>query len=362
MKASLWIVLTTLAIRAEASSRDWSNLVRSLNALEYRVKSGDTLSKITQNYLGDKNYWPKLWEINQKTVSNPHLLEPEQILLFDSPSMNEKRTLSSSSQETPSKPKTKEKISEDIPDKLLRPVFKHQHRLRFVVLPPEEILGVVTGAFENRSFLTVNDLVYIGAFEKNKVLIGQKYALVRELSEKEKTTAKMNIQGIMLRRVVGELQIESYGDDLALGRILSAQELIERGDKLAQVPPLSLQDPESPAPPDFKSRILLGERLQDTLIHTGQLVLLEGGNKNGIQLGNVFSVFDDEDPVFKSHDLIEPRSKGEIKVVWLAENVSVGYVMKVRALVHVGDSLISAKHFPSSASKVQLYRQKTNIE
>ena len=280
------------------------------------------------------------------------------MLLFDSVSPQEKRTLTSGSSEVPLKSKSP---ADEIPDELFRPAFKNQHRLRFIVLAPQEILGVVTGAYENRSFLTINDLVYIGAFDKSKVISGQKYALVRELSETEKALSKARVLPALLQKVVGEVQIENYGEDLALARISSAQDLIERGDRIAQVPILTLQDSEKAPPPNLHSRILLGEALEDTLIFTGQLVLLEGGNKKGIQLGNVFSVFDDEDPIFKSPNLIEPRSKAEIKVVWVGEEVSVGYVVKTKDLVSLGDALIPSLA-PRSNAKAQLYRQKTSIE
>jgi len=358
LKIVLLSFLFVYSITGFATSKNWSNFVRSLSVLEHRVKSGDTLSKITQQYLGDRDYWPKLWEVNQKTVSNPHLLEPEQVILFDSVPSAEKRDLTSSFPEIQAK--LKETVDE-IPDQLFRPAFKNQHRLRFIVLSPQEILGVVTGAYENRNFLTVNDLVYIGAFDKSKVVPGQRYALVREMSEKEKANSKAQSLPSSLKRVVGEVQIERYGADLALARISAAQDLIERGDKLAQVPILTLQDPESAPSANLSSRILLGESLEDTLIFIGQLILLEGGNQKGIQLGNVFSVFDDEDPVFKASILIEPRSKAEIKVVWVGEEVSVGYVMKAKDLVKVGDALIPSLS-PQSNTKAQLYRQRTNIE
>lgn len=46
----------------------------------YTVQSGDTLEKIAQQYLGDKEQWPVLYEWNSGIIQDPNLIFPGQVL------------------------------------------------------------------------------------------------------------------------------------------------------------------------------------------------------------------------------------------------------------------------------------------
>lgn len=40
----------------------------------YKIKRGDTLSKIAKKYLGSANKWRSIWQANKKTIKNPNRL------------------------------------------------------------------------------------------------------------------------------------------------------------------------------------------------------------------------------------------------------------------------------------------------
>jgi nucleoid-associated protein YgaU len=46
----------------------------------YTVVKGDSLSKIAKRLLGDASLWPKIYEANRATISNPDLIHPGQVL------------------------------------------------------------------------------------------------------------------------------------------------------------------------------------------------------------------------------------------------------------------------------------------
>jgi LysM repeat protein len=46
----------------------------------YTVKSGDTLSKIAKDHLGNANAYMKIYEANRDQLSNPDLIKPGQVL------------------------------------------------------------------------------------------------------------------------------------------------------------------------------------------------------------------------------------------------------------------------------------------
>ncbi|MEO8293886.1 MAG: LysM peptidoglycan-binding domain-containing protein [Gemmatimonadota bacterium] len=49
-------------------------------ARTYTVVKGDSLSKIARHLLGDASLWPRIYEANRKTISNPDLIHPGQVL------------------------------------------------------------------------------------------------------------------------------------------------------------------------------------------------------------------------------------------------------------------------------------------
>jgi nucleoid-associated protein YgaU len=46
----------------------------------YTVKPGDSLSKIAQREYGDASEWPRIFEANRATITNPDLIHPGQVL------------------------------------------------------------------------------------------------------------------------------------------------------------------------------------------------------------------------------------------------------------------------------------------
>ena len=46
----------------------------------YTVKSGDTLSKIAKEFLGDANAYPEIFNANKDQLSDPDKIKPGQVL------------------------------------------------------------------------------------------------------------------------------------------------------------------------------------------------------------------------------------------------------------------------------------------
>jgi nucleoid-associated protein YgaU len=47
---------------------------------QYTVASGDSLSAIAQQWYGDPNLWPRIFEANRNQITNPNLIFPGQVL------------------------------------------------------------------------------------------------------------------------------------------------------------------------------------------------------------------------------------------------------------------------------------------
>ena len=57
---------------------------KQAEAATYTVKSGDTLSKIAKEHLGDANAYMKIFEANKDQLSDPDKIKPGQVLKIPS--------------------------------------------------------------------------------------------------------------------------------------------------------------------------------------------------------------------------------------------------------------------------------------
>lgn len=361
--SSLWVILSVSSLclaktSAPISNPNWKHLIGDKAGDSYQVKKGDSLSVISQQELGDKEFWPKLWEVNQENVRNPHLLEPEQKILFSRIEVNTQRMPSNESSEQ----SKKKKSSELEKDQWIRSEYVNRHRLRFLLVEQEEVLGVITGSYSEKNYLGSDSKVYIGPLVRDKLRVGNRYAIVREVKFNDITkNINPELSGRLIK-VVGEVQIEAFGDDLARAFIVSAHDAVERGDRIMDISFVTMQEPSQVPPPNLMLRVLVGDNLEQTLFSTGQMLLLDRGKTSGVQLGQVFQIYDDTDPVFNDQKFVEPRSKGTVKIVHLSERSSVGYLLETSAGVEVGDVLISPSVLVKPTAKIKTNRQPLLIE
>lgn len=66
------------------SDSDWAKIAGDRASERYEVSRGDTLWDISGRLFGDEKVWPKVWEINNTTIMNPHMIEPRMNLVFNS--------------------------------------------------------------------------------------------------------------------------------------------------------------------------------------------------------------------------------------------------------------------------------------
>ena len=60
------------------------NAPKQAEAQTYTVKSGDTLSKIAKEHLGDANAYMKIFDANKDQLSDPDKIKPGQVLKMPS--------------------------------------------------------------------------------------------------------------------------------------------------------------------------------------------------------------------------------------------------------------------------------------
>ena len=48
----------------------------------YTVRSGDSLSRIAQEQLGDASRWPEIFDLNREVITDPDRISPDQVLVL----------------------------------------------------------------------------------------------------------------------------------------------------------------------------------------------------------------------------------------------------------------------------------------
>jgi nucleoid-associated protein YgaU len=70
-----------MRLRGEAMAASMRQAVEEVKPKTYVVKSGDSLSKIAKELLGDAKRWPEIYELNKALIGgNPNLIHPGQEL------------------------------------------------------------------------------------------------------------------------------------------------------------------------------------------------------------------------------------------------------------------------------------------
>ena len=61
---------------------EWKQIAGSQLNGGYEITRGDTLSGISKRLFGDPKYWPKIWSMNNGSITNPHLIRPGNSITF----------------------------------------------------------------------------------------------------------------------------------------------------------------------------------------------------------------------------------------------------------------------------------------
>lgn len=329
-------------IPSRISETQWVQFLKLRGATPYTIQLGDTLSKISDRELGSQEFWPKLWEVNKETISNPHLLEPEQVLVFVHPDSIQRQLANEIQKEK----KTAKAV--DLPDQLLREDFYNSHRMRFYIREGEKFAGVITGSYEKKDALSLNSEVYIGISDPTKIKVGERLAVAREVFSSSIPALVNQEYGNNLFQLIGEVKILKEGEELALAQVESVYDALRRGDRLLSIPAIEMKEPDSDPPQTISAKIILGEGLETTMISVGQLVLVNKGASDGIKPGFVFGIFEDTDPTFQKTDLSLPRAKGQVKIVQAGNTWSTGLVRASKININLGDILVADTLFTQS--------------
>ncbi len=256
---------------------------------QHRVVPGDTLWDITQSYLGNSWYWPKVWSYNPQ-IANPHWIYPGDFVKFYG-----------GGDEAPSQ----------IAISRRAPIAQQAPNSDFAVAGPIGYQGKGSAALEIPGFVTPDDFksagTIIGSFAATSMLsypqtfyarfsraprAGENYVVLRPTTELKDPESGDTLGRLMsIRGAARILRMDSSG--VATMEITKQQDEILRGDILGPYgEPLTRPLIDVAAKSD-----ILGGRLVSsfptTLTLGGQhmFAIVNRGTDAGVENGNTFTIW-----------------------------------------------------------------------
>lgn len=297
-----------------------------LLADEYTIKKGDTLWDISEEKIKDPFQWQKIWKANPH-IKNPHLIFPDQKLnipdeLTKKEEIKEDKAVASKKSEaiqpvriTPKKIPVRE-------GKYLvsREILLHSGFIADTVTA----VGKISGSPQNANILGRGDYVYIDTDKPAD--INNEFYIVSRL-EKINHPITKNLVGHLVR-IKGIMKItgEDNGNKRAL--ILESYEDIAPNDMLAPFYDIEVPiEPLKERRPDING-IIVKLWNNYNLIGARDIVYLDKGAKDGIEIGDVFAIISSEKP----HTAV-----GTAQIISIKDKTSVALLKKAVGEIKTGD-------------------------
>ncbi|HHL39354.1 MAG TPA: LysM domain-containing protein [Deltaproteobacteria bacterium] len=320
----------------------------------HKVVKGDTLWDISARYLGDPWAWPRLWKRNP-AIENPHLIYPGDIIRISTESMEvvgraERETVVLPTIELPPAPPAEEVVvvlePEPEPEALEGAIEEETvlvgPELRtagFITTRDLAASGTVVRAREHKELIYGGDTVYISLGEGEEASVGDRYTLF-EVGRDVSHPVTGRYMGHIIE-IVGSVVVTSVYDDTVEAEVAESFREFRAGTRLRpyERPPSRVRLVEAEG--GVTGYVVASYGGIGEMSH-GDLVFLDKGRLDGLDAGNVLTVFRASE---KARDpsgvhgtmTLPPRELGSIIVVRTAEKTSTGLITRSLQPIHRGD-------------------------
>jgi hypothetical protein len=299
------------------------------------VRSGDTLWDICWYYFNDPWQWPKVWSYNAQ-ITNPHWIYPGDLVR-----LLPRGAFTNTTNPAPLDPDTGRR---DILPSPQRRIESSVTSMAFVEKADLDKSITIDGAVEEKELLGAGDEVYLRYPEGKPPQVGKRYSIY--------------VPGRAVKghgsyvQLLGSLEVVSVKQDKrARGKILEASMEIERGAKVGPLVTKFKNVPPVPPKVDLQGAIVAMLTKDQLIGDKGEVVFVALGKNSGIEVGNRMYVVRRGDAypgtmsgnVGKDDRQFPARALGEIVVVEVGENISIGVVTLSVQEMSIGDIVMMQK-------------------
>ncbi len=329
----------------------------------YIVKRGDTLWDISARFLDNAWYWPRLWEQN-KYINDPHLIFPgEPIALVPSPARAAPLPADAAALLLEGLPPTgieeiplEMEMPEEAPKKeemVVSPIvvglekkegtvyYSRMGSAGFISLEELAAAGLILDSREEKLMLGEQDSVYLNLGDASGIAVGDKFTIYT-------VTKKVNhpITGKSLGykiKILGGLEVmELNGENVSTATIFRSYGAISRGDRIRPYAPAVREIILQGTQAGLEGYIVDSKR-PVSILGDGDIVHIDKGNLDGVETGNVFTVYR---PAKKVTDQMTGRklqlpeeNVGKLVVLEAQEKTSTALVTRSKKELVIGDHI-----------------------
>jgi hypothetical protein len=255
------------------------------------VRQGDTLWQITDHYLKNPYQWPRIWSYNPQ-IKNPNWIYPGDELRLKAGGSTDSATAASPVGMLPYSSGQMNLVDRRrrVPNDT---VFLRDQG--WIHDDADEVWGNVTGAAEDKMFLTDFDVVYLHVDTGHDVHLGQDLTIFRPVHPSSGTIVQIE----------GTARIDQWNsrDRIARAQVIESLNVIERG---ARIGPLARRFeivPPRRNEAEVQAHVLASIHPYQ-FYGQNQVVFIDKGEAAGLRLGNRLFILRRGDPW--RHSLVEP--------------------------------------------------------
>jgi hypothetical protein len=305
--------------------------------LTHIVQKGDTLWDICEQYYGDSNLWPKLWEMNP-FITNPHLLkEGDVITLF------EKKPVKEEAKKVEMAPEEKPTVKEEKKAVVLMGIdlnaITEIDSIGSFYAGKIPTWGNIFATDKNKLMLIKGETAFVIFDESREIKIGDKFfigktspLLKHPITEKD-LGYTFNVKGILTidERVGGSQKGDEYFEkkNVFRAKIDESFEAVNIEDTL--MPYKSVSSCILPVSVNKKiTANIIAAKKQVELIHTNSIVYINMGSNDDLKKGNVLNVVKQNiapDPDSGDNIILPDIFVARVMIIECAPDTSTGIVL-----------------------------------
>ena len=298
-------ILLAVAAASLISFFSWADdaLLKTGHPDEYTVKKGDTLWDISGTFLNSPWLWPEIWHVNPQ-IENPHLIFPGDLIklvyLDGQPRLTLERTLKMVPGTTKLSPSIRVQHTEDAISAIpLDKIEVFLSRSRIVEPGVLEASPYMLAGQQQHLIVGAGDRAYArGTFDASL----SNYSIYRK-GDVFKDPITKELLGVYAKGI-GTVSVASLDNDIATVDVVRTFEEIRPSDNLLPSEDRSVDSMFMPSAPDvdIEGQIIAVEG-GVTQVGKFNVVILNRGEREGLQIGNVMAIF-------KAGEIVTDRVRG----------------------------------------------------
>lgn len=315
----------------------------------YTVVRGDTLWGVAERFLRDPWRWPEIWKGNPG-IQNPHLIYPGDVIVLryvnGAPELHLERGNGVGTTVRLSPEIRSSAILHAIPTIPVDSIRQFLTQPRVVSREEMEKAPYVLAGADEHVIMGAGDKLYARGITQPDIQRYMLYRLGAAYRDAPDGVASKSDKDILGYEAlyVGDAGLLSNGDPATL-TVLRSKSEVRRGDRLLPTDEQELEQTFQPHAPsaDTEGRIIAVVN-GVARIGQGQVVVLNLGSQQGIEVGHVLTVYQAgdniSDPISKKRGervTLPDEQAGTVMVFRSYERVSYALVMKAKGPMHLYD-------------------------